>query len=168
MWVRRAFYGWMIPAALVLPLWLFVGWGVFNAGGWAFLWVLFIAIPSVFLGQLVLTLLVRARGTVRAQRAVSWWDVLGFGLWHGLTIACGFYNPAWFAPVMVSAVIVGLALFWLTLWQLWREARPSAVLLRTSEGVGFIPAPAMPQTPRRSPADDHEVIVIAERQPPAS
>ena len=65
MWLRRAFYGWLIPAAFILPLWLLVGWGVFNAGGWAFLWVLFLAIPGVFLWQLLLTLLVRARGTVQ-------------------------------------------------------------------------------------------------------
>ena len=31
MWLRRAYYGWMIPAAFVLPLWLFVGWIAFNA-----------------------------------------------------------------------------------------------------------------------------------------
>ncbi len=115
MWVRRAFYAWLVPAAFLLPLWLLVGWGVFNAGGWAFLWVLFIAIPSVFIGQLVLTLLVRARGTVRAERAVSWWDVLGFTVWHGLTIALGFFNAAWWAPVMVLTIAVGIGLFWLEL-----------------------------------------------------
>jgi hypothetical protein len=67
MWLRRAFFGWLIPAAFLLPLWLLIGWAVFNAGGWAFLWVLFLAIPGVFLWQLLLTLLVRARGTVRAH-----------------------------------------------------------------------------------------------------
>lgn len=165
MLVRRAFYGWLIPAAFLLPLWLFVGWGVFNAGGWAFLWMLFIAIPSVLIGQLVLTLLVRARGTVRAQRAVSWWDVLGFGLWHCLTIACGFYNAQWFAPVMVLTVLTGLGLFWLTLWQLWREARPSAILMRTVQGIGYIP----PQTQAPAPAGaDHDVVIISERNPPVS
>ena len=75
MWLRRAYYGWMIPAAFVLPLWLFVGWIAFNAGAWALLWVLLMAIPSVLIGQLVLTLLVRARPTARSERAVSWWDV---------------------------------------------------------------------------------------------
>jgi hypothetical protein len=122
--------------------------------------VLFLAIPSVFIGQLLLTLLVRARGTVRAERAVSWWDVLGFGLWHVLTIALGFYNQAWWAPVMVLTVAVGLALFWLELVQLWREAKPSALLLRTTEGIGYIPA----QAPRPAPAE-RDVIVITERPP---
>ncbi len=160
MWVRRAFYGWLIPAAFLLPLWLLVGWGVFNAGGWAFLWVLFIAIPSVFIGQLVLTLLVRARGTVRAERAVSWWDVLGFAVWHGLTIALGFFNEAWWAPVMVLTIVVGLGLFWLELVQLWREARPSAIIMRTTEGLGYISA----EPPRRAPGE-REVFVITEKPP---
>lgn len=165
MWLRRAFFWWLFPAAFILPLWLLVGWGVFQAGGWAFVWVIFIAIPSVFIGQLVLTLLVRARGTVRVQRAVSWWDVAGFGLWHALTIACGFFNPAWFWAVLVGAIVVGLALFWLTLWQLWSEAKPGAVILRTTgpEHAAYIPAP----TPPRQSAAEHDVIIITER-PPAS
>jgi hypothetical protein len=164
MWLRRAFYGWLFPAAFVLPLWLLVGWGVFNAGGWAFLWVLLIAIPSVFLGQLVLSLLVRARGTVRARRAVSWWDVAGFTVWHGLTISLGFFVQSWWAPVMILTVFVGVGLFWLELWQLWREAKPARVLLRTSEGMGYIPpSPRPPQD--ATAAGRHEVIVIAEGDP---
>ena len=109
MWLRRAFYGWLIPAAFLLPLWLLVGWGVFNAGGWAFLWVLFLAIPGVFLWQLLLTLLVRARGhrprcIARSRGGTS----LGFGVWHVLVISLGFFNPAWWAPVMVVAILVGV------------------------------------------------------------
>jgi hypothetical protein len=165
MWLRRGFFGWLIPAAFVLPLWLLVGWGVFNAGGWAFLWVLLIAIPSVLIGQLILTLLVRARGTVRAQRAVSWWDVLGFGVWHVLTIALGFFNAAWWLPVMIVTVIVGVALFWLELWQLWNEARPSRILMRTSEGVGYIPPQAADDGAAGRPV--HDVYVVTERETPA-
>ncbi|MFE1644914.1 MFS transporter permease [Microbacterium sp. P01] len=162
MWVRRVFYGWLFPAAFVLPLWLFVGWGIFQAGGWAFLWVLFVAIPSVFVGQLALTLLVRARGTVRAQRAVSWWDVLGFTVWHALTISLGFFTQSWWAPVMVATVIVGLALFWMELWQLWREARGSAALvLKTNEGLAYLPPTREERV--RAKADEHaEVFVISE------
>ena len=164
MWLRRAFFGWLIPSAFLLPLWLLVGWAVFNAGGWAFLWVLFLAIPGVFLWQLILTLLVRARGTVRAQRAVSWWDVLGFTVWQGLVVSLGFFAETWWAPVMVLAIVAGVALFWLALWQLWSEARPSRLVMRTADGVAYIP-------PQRSAADasPEEVIVITEKQvPPAS
>jgi hypothetical protein len=139
-----------------------VGWGVFDAGGWAFLWVLFLAIPSVFVGQLALTLLVRARGTVRAERAVSWWDVLGFTVWHGLTIALGFFGQPWWVPVMILTVLVGLGLVWLELVQLSREARTAAVLMRTVEGIGYIPAPA--PAPRHAPGES-DVIVITEKPP---
>jgi hypothetical protein len=167
MWLRRAFFGWLIPAAFLVPLWLLVGWGVFNAGGWAFLWVLFLAIPSVFIGELVLTLLVRARGTVRAQRAVSWWDVLGFTVWHCLTIALGFYNPAWWAPVFVLTIAVFVGLLWLVLWELWREARPAGIVQYTRAGVGFIAADrpaAMTDEVRAEP----DVIVITEGKKPTA
>jgi len=113
----------MFPAAVVLPLWLLVGWGIFQAGGWAFLWVLFIAVPSVLIGQIVLTLLVRARPSVRAERAVSWWDVAGFGLWHVLIIAVGRFSETWFGWALGAAIVVALALFWSSLAQLWQEAR---------------------------------------------
>jgi hypothetical protein len=165
MWVRRAFYNWLLPAAFVLPLWLFVGWGVFNAGGWAFLWVLFIAVPSVFVGQLALTLITRSRPSVRAARAVSWTDALGFGLWHALTIALGFYASSWWVPVMVLAVIVGLALVWWQLRLLWSEVRPSTVLLQAQNGAAYIPAAQERMHPRPE-ADSHEVIVVEESAHP--
>ena len=150
----------MIPAAFVLPLWLFVGWIAAGANGWAFLWMLF-AVTGVFLWQLLLSLLVRARGTVRAHRAVSWWDVLGFSVWHLLIVALGFFNQAWWVPVMVAAVLVGIGMFWLELWQLWREAKPSRVVLHTVDGVAYIP-PA----PESAQAAMHDVIIVSEKQRP--
>lgn len=152
----------MIPAAFVLPLWLFVGWIAFQAGAWALLWVLLLAIPSVFVGQLILTLLVRARPTARAERAVSWWDVAGLSAWHLLTISLGFFNQAWWLPVFLLTVVVGLTLFWMMLWQLWREARPGVVSLRTTSGMSYFP-PSGQTPPRQSDRQqDPEVIVISE------
>lgn len=167
MLLRRAFYWWLFPAAFLLPLWLLIGWGTFQAGGWAFVWIIFIAIPSVFLGQLALAVLVRARGTVRAQRAVSWADVAGFTLWHGLTIACGFFNPSWFWAAFLGATVVGAGMFWMTFRQLWSEATPGSVILRTSgpEHAAYIPAPERSAGPR--PPGDHDVIVVTERPPTA-
>ncbi|MFJ4164391.1 MFS transporter permease [Microbacterium sp. NPDC089698] len=121
MWIRRAFFSWLFPAALVLPLWLFIGWGVFQAGGWAFLWVLFVALPSVLVGELALAFLVRARPTVREERAVSWRDVLGFTIWHGLTIALGFFPEHAFGWILTGTIVAFLGLFWSTLWQLWKD-----------------------------------------------
>jgi hypothetical protein len=163
MWLRRAFFGWMVPAAFVLPLWLFVGWIISGANGWAFVWMLF-AVPGVFLWQLLLTLLVRARGTVRAHRAVSWWDVLGIAVWHLLVISLGFFAQAAWVPLMVTAIGVGIALFWLELWQLWSEAKPARIVLRANDGFAYIP-PA-PEQPASAP---QEVIVVSEKHaPPAA
>lgn len=164
MWLRRAFFGWMIPAAFLLPLWLLVGWAVTGAGAWAFLWVLFLAIPGVFIWQLILTLLLRARGSVRADRAVSWWDVGAFTVWHGLVISLGFFAESWWAAVMVVAILVGVGLFWLELWQLWQEAKPARMVLRTTEGVAYMP----PAEPRTSTPSAHEVIVITEKRTPSA
>ncbi|QKJ19283.1 MFS transporter permease [Microbacterium hominis] len=162
MWLRRAFFAWLVPAAFLLPVWLLVGWGVFNAGGWAFLWVLFLAIPGVFIWQLILTFLVRARGTVRAHRAVSWWDIAGFTVWHGLVIALGFFNPEWWAPVLVLALLAGVGMLWLELWQLWSEAKPTRTVLRTAEGVAYIP-PTAEEGPEAT-ASAHEVFVVTEKE----
>ena len=157
-----------MPAAIVLPLWLLIGWGVFNAGGWAFLWVLFIALPSVFLGQLFLALLIRARPTVRAERAVSWWDVLGLTLWHGLTIAVGFYSERFFFPLLILAVVVGIANYWLAFRQLWSEAQTAGPrVVVTAAGPAYLP-PQLADAGfggsfgrRQAPVDD-DVIVISE------
>ena len=155
-----------MPAAFVLPLWLLIGWGIFNAGGWAFLWVLFIAIPSVFIGQLALTLLVRARASVRETRMVSWWDVLGFTVWHALTIAVGCYPQAWFPLLLTGAIAVAIALFWSTLRQLWNEARGAGGDIRvTIPTVGARQPDADTERPHRVPVDG-EVFIVQEK--PAS
>lgn len=152
----------MFPAAVVLPLWLLIGWGVFNAGGWAFLWVLFIAIPSVLIGQIALTLLQRARPSARETRMASWWDVLGFGIWHVLTIAVGCYPQTWFPLLLTAAIAVALALFWLMLRQLWGEARVTGSGIRVTTS----PAQDAASEPTRRTGADSEVFVIQEK--PAS
>lgn len=163
--VRRAFFNWLFPAAVILPLWLFVGWGVFNAGGWAFLWVLFIAVPSVFLGQAAVAVLTRSRPSVRAARAVSWSDVAVIGVWHLLTIALGFYAAVWWTPVMILTVIAGVALLAWQARRLWAEVRPSDVILRAQSGAGYIPAPT--ERTRTAPRPEaHDVIVVEERAHP--
>lgn len=157
MWVRQVFFRWLFPAAFVLPLWLLIGWGIFNAGGWAFLWVLFIAIPSVLLGQLVLTLLVRARPSVRESRMVSWQDVGGFALWHVLTIAVGCYPQTWFPLLLAAAIAAAVGLFWLSLRQLWQEARAGGGVIR-------IRATGEPSRGPASTSADRDVYIITERR----
>ncbi len=162
MWLRQAFFRWLVPAAFVLPLWLFVGWIVFGASPWALLWVL-VSAPLVFVGQLVLTLLVRARGTVRADRAVSGTDAAVIGSWHALIVALGVFDSGWWWPVLAVTVAVGGAALWTSLWQLWREARPSAVFARFD---GYDARLTGRSTP--APESDAGVIVVEEtRRPPA-
>ena len=147
--LRSGFYRWLIPAAFVLPFWLFVGWIISGA--------------SALSLQLILTLLVRARGTARAERAVSWTDLGVVGAWHALVISLGFFGLSWWWPLFGLTVAVGIAALWVVLAQLWREARPAGILLRTPDGLGYVPA----ARPERTPTDA-EVIVVHERgAPPA-
>ncbi|WP_292832572.1 MFS transporter permease [Microbacterium sp.] len=161
MWLRRAFFQWLIPAAFVLPLWLLIGWIVFGASPWALLWV-FVSVPVVFIGQLTLSLLVRARGTVRISRSVSWIDVALFGAWHVLIVALGVFSNPWWWPVLGVTVAVGVALLWTQLWELWREAKPMVAMRRTADGVAYIPAPRFETTRGAAPG----VVVVSERPGP--
>ena len=162
MWLRQTFFRWLLPAAFVLPLWLVIGWIVFGASPWALLWVL-VSAPIVFIGQLVLALLVRARGTVRAERAVSWTDAGVIGAWHLLVVALGVFDGRWWWPTLAVTFVVGVAALWTSLSQLWRETGPRISILRTSGGVGYVP-PVREEAPRSATAD--EVIVIRENTPP--
>lgn len=160
MWLRQAFFRWLLPAAFLLPLWMIVGWAIFGQNGWGLLWVLLMAVPSVFVGQLVLTLLTRSRPSVRLERAVSWWDVAGFTLWHGLTIAVACFIDGAFPWLLTGAVVAVIGLFWLQLWQLWNEARGSGARLRETITWSSIPrSEAAPKA--NAPAD---VIIVEERR----
>lgn len=158
MWLRRALFHWLVPAAFLLPAWLLMGWFAFDANGWALVGTLLIVMPSVFVGQLLMTLLVRSRGSVRTDQAVSWWDVAGFGLWHTLIVALGLYTPGWFWAALAGAVLAFLALFWTSLWQLIRETRIS--VRAVADGSRYLPD----EQPRPS-ASVHDVIVISETPP---
>lgn len=162
---RRLFARWLWPAAVVLPLWLLIGWGVSGAGGWAFLWVLFIAVPSVTVTQVVATLLNRARPSVRRTGEASWLDVAGFGVWHALTIAVGLFAESWFGFALAAAILAAGGLLWLQARQLWQEASPSRLLRdatadadRTLRGDPFA---GSSWTSRAEPRADR-VIVIRE------
>ena len=93
MFIRKAFYWWLFPSAVVLPAWLLVGWAAFSQGsGWSFLGLLVLC-PILFIAMLVVGGIVMARRSVREQRAVSWWDVLLFTFWHLSIIGFGFFVP---------------------------------------------------------------------------
>ncbi|MFJ6679250.1 MFS transporter permease [Microbacterium sp. NPDC091382] len=151
--LRRGFFFWLLPSAVVLPVWLLIGWIVSDAGGWALAWVIIIAIPSVFVGQLILTLLIRSRGTVRHSRALSWRDVAGIGLWHVLTVLVGLFSEAWFWPLLIGAIVVFFGVFWSSLWQLFQEGRPSVILRRYTAPAGAV-------------RPDAAVVVLEEKRDP--
>ena len=157
MWLRRAVFRWLLPAAFLLPLWLVVGWAVFQ-GGWAILWVLFIAVPSVLVGQLALTLLTRSRPSVRAERAVSWLDVAGFTAWHALTVAVGCFIDGAFGWLLIAAILVGLGLVRLQVWQLWAELRGSGVGIRETVTRSQV----RPGSERATTSRQPEVIIVEE------
>ena len=156
--LRRLFLHWLFPAAFLLPLWRFVGWIVFSGGsGWALLW-LFVAMPAVFVSEIVLALLIRARASVRQTRAVSWRDAAGLGLWHVVIVALGLFDSRVFFPLLVLSVVGAMVLFWSSLAQLWNEARAAVTVLHATDGTPYIPAPReRPQRPV-----DGDVIVVSE------
>ncbi|WP_022878872.1 hypothetical protein [Microbacterium sp. B19] len=157
--LRRIFLRWLFPAAFVLPLWLFVGWIVFSGGsGWALLW-LFIAAPAVFVTQILTAFLVRARGSVRAERAASWRDVIAIAVWQLVVVALGFYDSRTFFPLLVLSVVGAFVLLWSSLAQMWNEARGGVALLHTADGTGYIP----PTREQPRPRVEGEVIVITEK-----
>lgn len=160
--LRRIFFRWLFPAAFVLPLWLFIGWIVFSGGsGWALLW-LFMAAPAVFVSQLILTLVVRARASVRESRAVSWRDAAGIGVWHVAIVALGLFDSRVFFPLLVLSVLGALLLFWSSLAQLWNEARGAVTVMHASDGTAYIP----PVRERPAVPVDGEVIVVSETRRP--
>lgn len=118
--VRRLFYRWQFLAALVLPAWLFVGWGVFGPDGWPFL-VLLVVCPVLAVALLVVGLLNLGRASSRQRRAVSWLDVALLAAWHAALVGVGFYGPAnnW---LILLSVLLGLTAFWASAWQLATDA----------------------------------------------
>ena len=159
MLVRRGFFHWLYPAAIVLPVWLVVGAAVFGTSGWSFVGVLLIAAPAVLVAELIAALLIRARPTVRADRAVSWWDVLWITVWHGLVIAFGCFFTAVNLAILFCAIAAFLVVFWSSLAQLWGEARGS--FRRMSAGTGPTDLPGDDDVRER--ARQHaEVIVVNE------
>ncbi len=120
MWLRKAFYYaqyWAIP---VLPLWLLIGRGIAIEGsGWELVFLLFAA-PALSLALIVVMGLTVARKSVRRARLLSWVDVGLLSAWYVVIIFAGlFTNPL----VAVAAIVVTLAAFWGTVWQLVSETR---------------------------------------------
>ena len=165
MLIRRGFLWWLIAAAVVLPIWLGVGWIAFGQGGWGTLGLV-VTIPIAFITLGAIALLVRIRPTVRAERAASWMDVGIVGALHAAVIGIGFYGDtgAFFG---VMAILLALAAFWSSVWQLVSDGakRMQATMVEFERlaaqqtGEGTAPDAASRPFIRR----DEEIIVIEER-----
>lgn len=122
--LRRAFRTWMLIAAVVLPIWPLVGWGLFGGGGWEFL-VLVVSMPILFVTMAIVAGLIWARPTVRREKAVSWLDVGILTLWQACVIGFGLFGPASNLFAVVG-VLAGLAAFWVVLWEFFEDAKKRA------------------------------------------
>ncbi|MFD1715878.1 hypothetical protein ACFSBZ_15500 [Amnibacterium flavum] len=158
MLVRRGFFYWQTAAAIVLPVWLLIGWGIWGTSAAGFIGVAFLA-PVLVLALLVIVGLTLARKSVRETRAVSWLDVGILTVLHLSLIGLGFFGPSasWFAIV---SVIAAIAAFWSAIWQLVTETRN-----RVRAVFDEIQRAAAPQGAQRPPIDAGEYIVI---DPPSS
>lgn len=156
MFVRRALFHWMIPAAAVLPTWLLVGWGVFGGSGWAFVFLIVACIAlAVFL--LVVAGLIRAKRSVREARAVGWWDAAALSAWHLSLIGLGFFGATTGLFLLLS-IALGITAFWYALWSMVREAGK-----RVRATLNAMQAPPVAPRPPQPPVDGGEYIVVREK-----
>ena len=157
MLIRRALYFAQFPAAVILPAWILVGWGLFAATGWEIIGLI-VGAMMLTVGMLAAAALVFARKSVRAGRAVSWLDAGLQALLYGLIVAVGLFTPA--TGLLGSLTVVAvLALFWAAVVQLVVETRR-----RVRETLADFEAQAArlqtPATGGRTPRIDGEYIVI--------
>jgi hypothetical protein len=159
--IRKAFYRWLLPSAVVLPVWLLIGWAIFHPSGWAFVGLL-VMCPVLFIALLAVGGIITARKSVRDAKAVSWYDVGILAAWHVAIIVFGCFLPGVSSWLAVLGVLLGLGAFWVSLWQLVTEAR-----MRVKQTFEAYERAAQPQQVNRPPsprADGVEYIVIEERR----
>jgi hypothetical protein len=154
--IRRAFYSALFGAAVLLPAWNLVGWGVFGGGGWVLIGVI-LGSGALALAMLGLAGLVYARKSVRQNRAVSWPDAALLAASYAAVIALGFYSGAT-TLLVIAVILVLIATFWTALWELVAETRK-----RVREAFAAFEVPPPQSTGRpvdATPRMDGEYIVI--------
>jgi hypothetical protein len=160
--IRRAFFYWQFPAAVILPAWILVGWGVFAATGWQILGLI-VGVMMLTVGMLAVAGITSARKEVRAAKAVSWLDVLLLTVLHGLVISVGFFTE-FTALLGTLAVVALIALFWVGIVELVVETRKrvKATLAGFEAQAARAQMPRTPSAPGavRAPRVDGEYIVI--------
>jgi lysylphosphatidylglycerol synthetase-like protein (DUF2156 family) len=155
MLIRRAFYRWQFPAAVVLPVWLLVGWGLFVRTPMSFV--------GVLIGGIVLAIalaavsgLIRARKSVRDAHALAWPDVAALAAWQLSIVGLGFFG-ATSTLFLVLTVVFAICAFWLSIWSLLDETRR-----RVRDAVQSVQSVARPPTSGRPGDEDGDVIIVHE------
>lgn len=167
MLIRRAFYRWQFIAAIVLPVWLLIGYAIFGSSGWGVIGLMF-ATPIAFISLGVVALVIAARPDVRRLKAVDWADVAVLGAWHLLIIAAGFYGPTGIT-FAILAMVGAIGAFWYAVWRLLSDgARRMRATMEEYERIAYSGGASGPgvtgETGGRRPADGGEVIVIREER----
>jgi hypothetical protein len=162
--LRKAIYWWLFPSAVVLPVWLLIGWAAFHTGsGWSFLGLLVLC-PVLFIAMLVIGGILSSRPSVRAARAVSWYDVGLIAAWHLTIIAFGFFPAGASGWLAVLGILLFLGLFWVGLWELLTELR--ARVQQTFDAYEQAAQPRQMRQPPSGSIDGGEYIVVEERRDP--
>ena len=197
MTARRAFFHWQFVAAVLLPLWVLFGRGLFGAAvGWQFL-LLIVLMPLLSLAMFAVGGITAARKGVRQARAVSWLDVAVIGSWHLAILALGFFvvdsNAG--AEVRSSAftrvagqetaslsealanvsgalvVMLAIAAFWAAGRQLVREtrARVKSAIQTIEREAGWVNPEGLPSrlTAPQGPAAGRVIRIDPPDAPPA-
>ncbi|GGI47284.1 hypothetical protein BCL57_001983 [Agromyces flavus] len=168
MLIRRGFYRWQFAAAIVLPVWLLIGYAIFGSSGWGVIGLMF-ATPIAFITLGVVALLIAARPDVRRDRAVDWADVAVLGVWHLLIVGAGFYGDAGIT-FAILAMVGAIGAFWYAIWRLLSDGarRVRATMAeyeRLAATGGAAPGSGIPgRAETRRPEDAGEVIVIREER----
>ncbi|HLU64219.1 MAG TPA: hypothetical protein VKY66_06810 [Protaetiibacter sp.] len=158
---RRVVYRLLFPAAVVLPVVLFIGRGIVVGGGWeaaAFV----IVSPVLFLALAVIAGIVFWRPGVRGERAVSVGDAVALPVLWALLVATSFLTHPALASVTVLAL---LAMFWFAVWEFITESRRRIRAVMDDVDATLSGARAsVPQRPQ--PTHIGEVIVVTSRDVP--
>ena len=158
---RRALYYWQFTAALLLPVWVVVGRGLYgSSNGWDIL--LYIVLSTILgVALLAVAAITTARKAVRSTRAVSTRDAVIIAVWHVAIIAYGFNDFALLAALIILLTVVA---FWQAVIALFTETRQR---VRSAFALPEFPVDAGSYTSTRIPEQgDHRVIVIEPGQEP--
>ena len=106
--------------------------------------------------------IIRARKSVRDGKAVSWYDVGLLAAWHILIIVFGLFIAGVSGWIAVLGILLGLATFWVSLWELLVETRARVQL--TFDAYERAAQPDQVWRPDPGVVDGGEYIVIEERR----